>query len=108
VLVQVARQIANQARGRGFESDRLNEHLSCILAGRVPAKKSRLLELINASLAAIVDRREELGELFARELYDPAATMLECTRRTLRQCARGWLSMAAVWSVRRSMHDRGS
>lgn len=37
-LVKVGRQIANQARSRGvFESDRLNEHLSLILADGFPA-----------------------------------------------------------------------
>ena len=37
-LVKGGRQIANQARGRGvFESDRLNEHLTNILAGGFPA-----------------------------------------------------------------------
>jgi hypothetical protein len=33
---------------------------------------------INASSAAIVHLRDERGESFALELYDPAGTMLEC------------------------------
>src|SRR5919199_5930665 len=35
-------------------------------------------EPINASSAAIVHLRDERGESFALELYDPAGTMLEC------------------------------